>query len=184
MTHCHADHDAGTFQKILCHGKITLITTRTIKDSFLRKYAAITGFDNEFLNGLFSFVPAVIGQPVRFHGSEIKFFLLVAHDPVRWLRSLLWRLWQVDDLLSRHIVQPQPRQGSRNANGDRQIASSPASQLSLQKQARPRFSRDGIPPIHTYKDNLVKEIPKVGSKKHKSTIVVVHSRWTMPPKRS
>ena len=29
---------------------------------------------NDFLNGLFSFVPAVIGQPATFHESEIKFF--------------------------------------------------------------------------------------------------------------
>ena len=30
ITHCHADHDAGTFQKILQEGRITLMTTRTI----------------------------------------------------------------------------------------------------------------------------------------------------------
>ena len=37
VTHCHADNDAGVFQTPWCHGKITLITTRTIKDSFLRQ---------------------------------------------------------------------------------------------------------------------------------------------------
>jgi len=38
LTHCHADHDAGTFQKILTEGKVTLITTPTIMASFVRKY--------------------------------------------------------------------------------------------------------------------------------------------------
>jgi ribonuclease BN (tRNA processing enzyme) len=27
LTHCHADHDAGTFQKLLCEKRITLYTT-------------------------------------------------------------------------------------------------------------------------------------------------------------
>lgn len=37
LTHCHADHDAGTFQKILTEGRVTLITTPTIMASFVRK---------------------------------------------------------------------------------------------------------------------------------------------------
>ena len=31
----------------------------------------------------------------------------------------------------------------------------------------------GLPPIHTYKDNLMKEIPKRNKKKHKSTVIPV-----------
>jgi metal-dependent hydrolase (beta-lactamase superfamily II) len=49
VTHCHADHDAGTFQKILQEGKVTLITTTTIFKSFCRKYSALAGLDVEFL---------------------------------------------------------------------------------------------------------------------------------------
>ena len=30
LTHCHADHDAGTFQKILQERKVTVLTTPTI----------------------------------------------------------------------------------------------------------------------------------------------------------
>jgi len=36
VTHCHADHDAGTFQKILEEGKVTIYATETVMMSFLR----------------------------------------------------------------------------------------------------------------------------------------------------
>ena len=38
LTHIHADHDAGTFQQIVKEGHIHLMTTKTIHDSFIRKY--------------------------------------------------------------------------------------------------------------------------------------------------
>ncbi len=41
MTHCHADHDAGTFQKIMEEGRITVYTTRTVMNSLLRKDSAL-----------------------------------------------------------------------------------------------------------------------------------------------
>ena len=41
LTHCHADHDAGTFQKILLKQRVTVLTTRTIMAAFVRKYAPI-----------------------------------------------------------------------------------------------------------------------------------------------
>ena len=44
-----SDHDAGTFQKILEEGVVTVITTPTIMESFLRKYQAISGIDSAFL---------------------------------------------------------------------------------------------------------------------------------------
>jgi hypothetical protein len=37
LTHCHADHDAGTFQKLLEEAQISLYTTPHILGSFLRK---------------------------------------------------------------------------------------------------------------------------------------------------
>ena len=42
LTHCHADHDAGTFQKILLEQRVTVLTTRTIMAAFVRKYAPIS----------------------------------------------------------------------------------------------------------------------------------------------
>ncbi|GBG33232.1 cGMP-dependent 3',5'-cGMP phosphodiesterase A [Hondaea fermentalgiana] len=74
LTHCHADHDAGTFQKILRQRQVRLYTTTTIKESFMRKYAAITGFSVEFLSTLFEFKEVVIGSPLRIGCAMIKFF--------------------------------------------------------------------------------------------------------------
>jgi CRP-like cAMP-binding protein/phosphoribosyl 1,2-cyclic phosphodiesterase len=73
LTHCHADHDSGTFQKILEEGKITLYTTPTILGSFLRKYAALSGLTEELLLRTFNFHPVQIGAPVFVHGAEIWF---------------------------------------------------------------------------------------------------------------
>jgi len=36
LTHCHADHDAGAFQKVLSGSKIVIVTTPTIYESFIR----------------------------------------------------------------------------------------------------------------------------------------------------
>lgn len=65
VTHCHADHDAGTFHKILEEGRVTVMTTPTIMNSFLRKYSAISGLDTRTLKGLFDFRPARIGEPMN-----------------------------------------------------------------------------------------------------------------------
>ena len=74
LTHCHADHDAGTFQKILEEGRVTIYTTRTIMESFLRKYSALTGVASDELIRLFDFYPVQIGKPVFIHGARLDFY--------------------------------------------------------------------------------------------------------------
>ena len=74
FTHCHADHDAGTFQKILLEGKTTLYTTKTIKEMFLRKYSASTGLKEEFLGTLFDHGDVLVGQPIYINGGVFRFF--------------------------------------------------------------------------------------------------------------
>jgi CRP-like cAMP-binding protein/phosphoribosyl 1,2-cyclic phosphodiesterase len=74
LTHCHADHDAGTLQKILEEGKITVYTTQTIMNSFLRKYSAFTAVSPDYLKQLFDFVPVTIGKPLYIHGARFSFF--------------------------------------------------------------------------------------------------------------
>jgi metal-dependent hydrolase (beta-lactamase superfamily II) len=49
ISHCHADHDAGAFHKILFESRVEIITTRTIMHSFLRKYSAISGLSEKQL---------------------------------------------------------------------------------------------------------------------------------------
>eukprot|EP00510_Aplanochytrium_minuta_P008235 CAMPEP_0184046540 /NCGR_PEP_ID=MMETSP0956-20121227/1626_1 /TAXON_ID=627963 /ORGANISM="Aplanochytrium sp, Strain PBS07" /LENGTH=1304 /DNA_ID=CAMNT_0026338161 /DNA_START=636 /DNA_END=4550 /DNA_ORIENTATION=- len=74
LTHCHADHDAGTFQKILKESKITLITTKTILDSLIRKYSIISGFAPKFLLRLFEQRIVKIGEKVHWGSGTLRFF--------------------------------------------------------------------------------------------------------------
>lgn len=81
LTHCHADHDAGTFQKILEEGRVTIYTTRTIMESFLRKYGAFSGEPPSYLRKLFSFQPIYIGRPITIHGGEFDIFYALHSIP-------------------------------------------------------------------------------------------------------
>ncbi len=73
LTHCHADHDAGTFQKILEEGQVSLYTTPYILGSFLRKYSALSGLSEDLLRRTFSFHPVRIGVPIHLRGGELWF---------------------------------------------------------------------------------------------------------------
>lgn len=81
LTHCHADHDSGTFQKILDEGRVNVYTTPTIMGSFLRKYSALSGLSEDMLRRTFAFNPVKIGAPTRVHGAEIKFFYTLHSIP-------------------------------------------------------------------------------------------------------
>lgn len=74
LTHCHADHDAGTFQKILEEGKIKVYTTKTILDSFLLKYGALTDTGTDYLSSLFGYSQVKIGIPEYIHAGKFEFF--------------------------------------------------------------------------------------------------------------
>lgn len=73
LTHCHADHDAGTFQKLLEESRISLYTTPHILGSFLRKYSALSGLSEDLLRRTFQFHPVRIGEPVHVRGGELWF---------------------------------------------------------------------------------------------------------------
>ncbi|KAL4448715.1 hypothetical protein ABPG74_012804 [Tetrahymena malaccensis] len=74
ISHCHADHDAGAFHKIVADQKIEVITTRTIMNSFLRKYSAVSQIDQEQLKRLFVFRPVIIGTTLKIYGANFNFF--------------------------------------------------------------------------------------------------------------
>jgi CRP-like cAMP-binding protein/GTPase SAR1 family protein len=74
LTHTHADHDAGTFQKILRTKLIRLYATRTVEKSFVRKYSAITGFEEKFLRSMFDFCPVRCNEPLKVYDGYLKFF--------------------------------------------------------------------------------------------------------------
>jgi len=74
LTHCHADHEVGTIQKMVTEDKIVLLTTKTIMESFLRKYEAVTGLDREFLQQLVMFRPVYLEEPTYWNGASFRFF--------------------------------------------------------------------------------------------------------------
>lgn len=73
LTHCHADHDAGAFQKVLTGSPVVVITTPTIYNSFIRKYAALSALSPALLRHSHRHKPAVIGKPLRFQGATFHF---------------------------------------------------------------------------------------------------------------
>jgi glyoxylase-like metal-dependent hydrolase (beta-lactamase superfamily II) len=73
LTHCHADHDAGAFQKVLTGSPVVVITTPTIYKSFIRKYAALSALSPALLRHSHRYKPAIIGQPLRFQGATFYF---------------------------------------------------------------------------------------------------------------
>lgn len=73
ITHCHADHDAGAFQKVLTGSRLTVITTPSIYTSFIRKYSALSGLNPNLLKHSHRFRPAIIGQPLKFQGAVFHF---------------------------------------------------------------------------------------------------------------
>src|SRR5690606_2096032 len=81
VTHSDAAHDSGTFQKILEEGRIVVYTTPTILGSFLRKYSALSGLDEDFLRRTFIYRPVKIGSSVRVHGGELRFFYTLHSIP-------------------------------------------------------------------------------------------------------
>jgi glyoxylase-like metal-dependent hydrolase (beta-lactamase superfamily II) len=73
LTHCHADHDAGAFQKVLTGSPVVVITTPTIYKSFIRKYAALSALSPALLRHSHRHKPAIIGTPLRFQGATFHF---------------------------------------------------------------------------------------------------------------
>ena len=73
ITHCHADHDAGAFQKVLTGSRVAMITTPTIYKSFIRKYAALSGLSPTLLRHSHRHRPAIIGQALKFQGAKFHF---------------------------------------------------------------------------------------------------------------
>lgn len=86
LTHTHADHDAGTFQKILEESRITVYTTNTIMESFLRKYSALSGESVEFLKRLFTFHPVYMGRAFYLHGGEFEIYYSLHSIPTMAFR--------------------------------------------------------------------------------------------------
>ncbi|OQS00888.1 cGMP-dependent 3',5'-cGMP phosphodiesterase [Achlya hypogyna] len=59
---------------ILQEGRVSLITTQTIYHSFLRKYAALSGFEEDFLKRVLNYRMVRINDPTSIRGATFRFF--------------------------------------------------------------------------------------------------------------
>lgn len=159
LTHCHADHDAGTFQKILDDSQITIHTTETVMDSFMRKYTSLTAMHKSQLYELFHFNPVMVEKPVRIEGAEFTFHYTLHSIPAIGFRMQFRN--QSFIYTSDHLNHP-PALDKINEAG-------------VFTEGRYRFLRDfpwhynviyheaGIPPLHTpvsYLASLPEEVQK------------------------
>ena len=74
ISHCHADHDAGSIHKIIEADSVEFISTMTIMSSFLRKFSAITDLTTSEISKLFQYRTVKIGQPYYLLGAKFVFF--------------------------------------------------------------------------------------------------------------
>lgn len=73
LTHCHADHDAGTLQSMLRGNKVKVYTTKTIWESFKRKYSSLLGVKDSFFEKICEFRPIKVGKEVNIENAIFKF---------------------------------------------------------------------------------------------------------------
>lgn len=159
LTHCHADHDAGTFQKILEEGKITIYTTETIMKSFLYKYSTFTNVSQEYLKSLFTFQPIKINKPEFIYGGKFQMFYTLHSIPTIGFKmeyqdqSFVYSSDHNNDpeihekFLREGIISQERYEELRNFPWDSNVI----------------FHESGVPPLHTpikYLDSLPEEVKK------------------------
>ena len=159
LTHCHSDHDAGTFQKILEETKVTLYTTETVMMSFLRKYSAVSGIDVGDLMSLMNFHPVKIGRPVFIHGAKFSFQYSLHSIP-----TISFRMDYQDQSFvysSDHMNDPSFH---KKLLDEGIISRTRYDELvSFPWDSKVIYHESGIPPLHTpisYLDSLSDEVKK------------------------
>jgi CRP-like cAMP-binding protein/phosphoribosyl 1,2-cyclic phosphodiesterase len=159
LTHCHADHDAGTFQKIMEEGKITIYTTNTVINSFLRKYSALSGESISYLKRLFTFNPAYLGKPFFIHGAEFNIFYSLHSIPAIGFKLNFQGqsfVYSSDHQGEPRIHQQLLKEGVISKDRYNQLSNFPWDSKVIYHEA-------GIPPLHTsinWLNSLSEEIKK------------------------
>lgn len=175
LTHCHADHDAGTLQKIIQEGTITLYTSPTIFQSFMRKSAALTGIPKELLEKAVRFKPLTMDVPVNINGGMFRFNYSLHSIPTISLqvqfggKTLVYSSDThndpgfVDRLYASGVVSQSRREALNTFPWDRDLI----------------FHEAGIPPLHTPMSTLT-ALPESVRKK----LYLVHVTRDMLPEGS
>eukprot|EP00934_Nitzschia_sp_Nitz4_P003635 Nitzschia sp. Nitz4//scaffold3_size479765//412909//416775//NITZ4_000177-RA/size479765-augustus-gene-1.625-mRNA-1//-1//CDS//3329550989//3625//frame0 len=167
ITHCHADHDAGTFQKVMTGSQVAIITTPTIYKSFIRKYSALSGLRESLLRHSHRYRPAIVGQPLRFQGAVFHFSYTLHTIPcvsfkAEWRgKSIVFTGDHMNIPTSIDALQAKGVLSEGRAESLRQLPLQPCDIL---------LHEAGAPPIHTPLD-VLEELPE-----HvKERLYVVHT---------
>ena len=150
LTHCHADHDAGTLQKLLQEGKLDLYTTQTVYNGFLRKSSALTGIDRDHLRKLVTFFPITVGQPMNISGGEFHFRYTIHSIPtVAFKVSFAEKnmVYSSDTLNHPDHLKKLHQEGVLSKERLNSLLDFPWDQTVI-------FHEAGIPPLHTPLDYL------------------------------
>lgn len=167
LTHCHADHDAGAFQKVLTGQPVVVITTPTIYKSFIRKYAALSALSPALLRHSHRYKPAIIGEPLRFQGATFHFFYSLHAIPCVGFR-VEWRgrsmVFTGDHLNSPPKIDELQEKGVLTKARADDLRNLPLQDTDL------LLHESGAPPLHTQLDVLL-ALPK----KIKEHLYIVHT---------
>jgi len=167
LTHCHADHDAGAFQKVLTGSPVVVITTPTIYKSFIRKYAALSSLSPALLKHSHRYKPAVIGEPLRFQGATFHFTYTLHSIPCVGFR-VDWRgrsmVFTGDHFNNPPALEKLVEKGVLSKQRAADLNHLPVQETDL------LLHEAGAPPIHTPLDVLLKLPLEV-----KKRLYVVHT---------
>ncbi|MHB2016831.1 MAG: cyclic nucleotide-binding domain-containing protein [Candidatus Xenobia bacterium] len=145
LSHCHADHDAGTFQKILEESKVDVYTTPTVLGTLMRKYSALSELSLAFLRRLFRYRPVTIGSPIRIHGAEFRFFYSLHSIPTIGFEMFYGGkslVFSGDTLNEPDTIQQMCEQGVMTEMRRDSLLNFPWERTLILHEA-------GVPPIHT-----------------------------------
>lgn len=167
LTHCHADHDAGAFQKVLTGSPVVVITTPTIYKSFIRKYAALSSLSPALLKHSHRYKAAVIGEPLRFQGATFHFTYTLHSIPCVGFR-VDWRgrsmVFTGDHFNNPPALEKLVEKGVLSKQRAADLNHLPVQETDL------LLHEAGAPPIHTPLDVLLKLPSEV-----KRRLYVVHT---------
>jgi len=150
LTHCHADHDAGTLQKMLQEGKLNLYTTATIFNSFMRKSSALAGIEEKHTRKLAKFFPVTLGKSMKISGGEFQFNYTLHSIPTISIQvSLLGKsmIYSSDTINDPQYIDKIYHEGVISKNRRDFLIDFPWDKTVIMHEA-------GIPPLHTPLDYL------------------------------
>jgi len=146
LTHCHADHDAGAFQKVLTGSPVVVITTPTIYKSFIQKYAALSALSPALLMHSHRHKPAIIGSPLRFQGATFRFTYTLHSIPCVGFR-VEWRgrsmVFTADHFNDPPVIDKLQERGVLSKGRADDLKNIPLQETDL------LLHEAGAPPIHT-----------------------------------